>query len=52
MEWLDKYAYKAEEKIDSDYELARRVYTRLAKKLIENGTGTVLLFGTIKVQTK
>lgn len=52
MEWLDKYAYRAEERIDADRALARRVYTALAARLIEHGTGCVLLFGTIKPETK
>jgi guanine deaminase len=52
MEWLNAYAFKAEEKIDSSPELARKVYTRLAERLVENGTGTVLLFGTIKEKSK
>ncbi|KAI0801950.1 Metallo-dependent hydrolase [Irpex lacteus] len=47
MEWLNEYAFKAEEKIDADPQLARKVYTRLAERLVENGTGAVLLFGTI-----
>ncbi|KAG8927677.1 hypothetical protein FRC02_007930 [Tulasnella sp. 418] len=51
MEWLDQYAYKAEERLDADPELARRVYTRLSERLIEAGTGTVLAFGTIKEET-
>lgn len=51
MEWLDKYAYRAEERIDADRALARRVYTALAARLIEHGTGCVLLFGTIKPET-
>jgi guanine deaminase len=52
MQWLDEYAFKAEERLDTDPELARKVYQRLAERLIENGTGTVLLFGTIKEETK
>lgn len=52
MEWLDDYAFKAEERLDADPNLARRVYSRLAQRLIESGTGTVLLFGTIKEDTK
>lgn len=52
MEWLDRYTYRAEERIDSDPELASRTYTTLAKRLKENGTGAVLLFGTIKTETK
>ncbi|KAJ6508529.1 hypothetical protein C8R45DRAFT_967724 [Mycena sanguinolenta] len=51
MEWLNEYAFKAEERLDGDPTLARTVYTRLARRLIENGTGTVLLFGTIKEET-
>ena len=52
MTWLFKYAYKAELRLDSDAALAKRVYARLAERLIEHGTGTVLLFGTIKTETK
>ncbi|KAF7365045.1 O-methylsterigmatocystin oxidoreductase [Mycena venus] len=51
MEWLNEYAFKAEERLDGDPALARRVYTRLARRLIQNGTGTVLLFGTIAEET-
>ncbi|KAJ7176017.1 hypothetical protein C8R46DRAFT_77568 [Mycena filopes] len=51
MTWLNEYAFKAEERLDSDPALARRVYTRLARRLIHGGTGTVLLFGTIKEET-
>lgn len=52
MEWLNEYAFKAEERLDQDPDLARRVYTRLGERLVENGTGAVLLFGTIKEETK
>ncbi|KAF8171999.1 hypothetical protein K438DRAFT_1852056 [Mycena galopus ATCC 62051] len=52
MVWLNEYAYKAEERLDADPALARKVYARLAQRLIHNGTGTVLLFGTIKEETK
>ena len=52
MQWLDKYAFKAEEALDNDPDLAKRVYKRLAERLVENGTGAVLLFGTIKTETK
>jgi len=52
MEWLNEYAFKAEEKLDADSDLAERVYRRLARRLIENGTGAVSLFGTIKEETK
>ncbi|KAI0702263.1 Metallo-dependent hydrolase [Cytidiella melzeri] len=51
MEWLNEYAFKAEEKMDSDPQLARKVYARLAHRLVENGTGAVLLFGTINERT-
>ncbi|KAI3616240.1 atrazine chlorohydrolase guanine deaminase [Moniliophthora roreri] len=51
MQWLNEYAFKAEERLDADPDLARRVYTRLANRLIENGTGSVLLFGTIREET-
>lgn len=52
MEWLNEYAFKAEESLDQNADLARLVYTRLGERLIENGTGAVLLFGTIKEETK
>jgi guanine deaminase len=52
MEWLNEYAFKAEERLDEDLDLARRVYKRLGERLVENGTGAVLLFGTIKPETK
>ncbi|KAI9512412.1 Metallo-dependent hydrolase [Russula earlei] len=51
MEWLNEYAFKAEESLDQDVNLARRVYTRLGERLAENGTGAVLLYGTIKEET-
>lgn len=52
MQWLDKYALKAEHRIDANPNLAHKLYTRLAHRLKENGTGAVLLFGTIKEETK
>lgn len=51
MQWLDEYAFKAEEKLDADPGLARKVYERLAARLVEAGTGAVLLFGTIREET-
>ncbi|KAL0961252.1 hypothetical protein HGRIS_006214 [Hohenbuehelia grisea] len=51
MEWLHKYAYDAEKAIDSNPALATKVYSRLAERLLENGTGAVLLFGTIKEES-
>ncbi len=52
MKWLDNYALKSEARMDENPSLARRVYTRLALNLKEYGTGSVLLFGTIKEETK
>lgn len=52
MHWLDKYAYAAEERVDGDPELAEKVYTRLVDRFIENGTGTALVFGTLKLESK
>lgn len=52
MQWLDQYAYHAEERIDADPALAQRVYSRLASHLLELGTGAVLLFGTINEAAK
>lgn len=52
MEWLNEYAFKAEERLDADPKLAELVYERLAQRLAEHGTGAVLLFGTIKEETK
>ncbi|KDQ62526.1 hypothetical protein JAAARDRAFT_170957 [Jaapia argillacea MUCL 33604] len=51
MTWLNEYAFKAEERLDNDPALARTVYERLAQRLLESGTGAVLLFGTIKEAT-
>lgn len=52
MEWLDRYAYAAEERIDSDEDLAGRVYDRLVERLGKVGTGCVVLFGTVGVAAK
>ena len=52
MEWLNEYAFKAEEKLEADSDLAERVYRRLARRLIENGTGAVSLFGTIEGEAR
>jgi len=52
MQWLDEYALRAEERLDADKILAKRVYERLARRLLQNGTGTVMLFGTIEEETK
>ncbi|WWD18766.1 hypothetical protein CI109_103221 [Kwoniella shandongensis] len=50
MEWLERYAYRAEERIDSDPKLAERVYGKLVERLIEGGTGMVTFFGSIGVE--
>lgn len=52
MQWLNTYTLKSEARMDEDPSLARRVYTRLATHLKEYGTGAVLLFGTLKEETK
>ncbi len=53
MKWLDEYAFKAEEKIDNDPNgLGHRVYSALANRLIQSGTGAALLFGTIRNESK
>jgi guanine deaminase len=52
MQWLDTYTLKSEEQLDSNSDLARNVYQKLARRLLRNGTGAVLLFGTIKEDTK
>ncbi|KAF8311248.1 atrazine chlorohydrolase/guanine deaminase [Clavulina sp. PMI_390] len=51
MEWLGAYAYKAEERIDADPALAHKVYFKLARRLIQSGTGAALLFGTINEES-
>lgn len=52
LEWLNQYAFKAEERLDSDPDLAKKVYEKLGQRLKEHGTGAALLFGTIKPSTK
>jgi guanine deaminase len=47
MEWLDRYAYRAEERMDADPELAERVYRRLVRRMSREGTGAGVVFGTI-----
>lgn len=51
MQWLDTYTLKSEEQLDSNHALARKVYRKLGRRLLTNGTGTVLLFGTINEDT-
>lgn len=38
MSWLQRYAFRAETRIDSDVALAEKVYRRLGQRLLENGT--------------
>lgn len=52
MQWLDTYTLKSEARVDENSSLARKVYARLATHLKEYGTGAVLLFGTLKGETK
>ena len=52
MEWLIQYAYKAEQRLDADPQLATTVYTALADRLVRSGTGCILGFGTIREETK
>lgn len=53
MVWLEKYTFQAESRIDKDPEgLGRKVYTTLAKRLIENGTTMASLYGTLTVDAK
>ncbi|EIW67597.1 hypothetical protein TREMEDRAFT_33527 [Tremella mesenterica DSM 1558] len=50
MEWLERYTYVAEEKIDNDSRLAEKVYDTLVRRLVDEGTGSVVFFGTIGVE--
>ena len=52
MKWLNEHAFKAEGKLDADSDLAERVHRRLARRLIESGTGAVSLFGITEEETK
>ena len=49
MEWLGAYAFPRE-KAHSDTEAARAEYDKLAARLLEHGTTTALLFGTMHRQ--
>ncbi|WWC71075.1 uncharacterized protein I206_105028 [Kwoniella pini CBS 10737] len=51
IEWLNKYAYKAEERLDNDLNLTEKVYEILIKKLLKNGTGFISAFGTIGIES-
>ncbi|BGP41651.1 hypothetical protein JCM10449v2_005642 [Rhodotorula kratochvilovae] len=51
MEWLEAYTFKAESRIDRDpHGLGKRVYERLVQRMLENGTTTASVFGTISVE--
>lgn len=59
MEWLGKYAYQAEEKLDKwavgseeERSRVRKAFEALAERLVEEGTGAILAFGTIAIETK
>nr|WRH23602.1 guanine deaminase [Naematelia aurantialba] len=51
MQWLDRYAYRAEERVDADPQLAKRVYGRLCERLVAAGTGCVSFFGSLSVDS-
>ncbi|WRT68094.1 uncharacterized protein IL334_005069 [Kwoniella shivajii] len=51
LEWLERYAYRAEERIDSDEKLAEKVYEKLVGRLLDAGTGCVSFFGSIAVRS-
>lgn len=52
MEWLERYTYPAEERVDADAKLAERVYGRLVARLVGEGVGGVVFFGTVGVRAK
>lgn len=53
MVWLHKYTFQAESRIDADVGgLGRRVYTQLAKRLIQHGTTMAALYGTLSTEAK
>ena len=49
MEWLEKYTFPAESAF-SDPLHAKRVYTRLVRRLLRNGTTTAMYFGSNHLQ--
>lgn len=50
---LEHYTLPAEASIDRDPErLGRRVYQRLVHRMLENGTTSASVFGTISVEAK
>ena len=50
LDWLDNYAFPVEARF-SDPVFARRVYQRLAKALIDNGTTRVCMFASLHADT-
>ncbi|GAA5864073.1 hypothetical protein JCM3774_006370 [Rhodotorula dairenensis] len=51
MEWLEHYTFRAESSIDRDPQgLGRKVYERLAQRMIQNGTTAASVFGTISTE--
>ncbi|KAG6885815.1 hypothetical protein C0992_004876, partial [Termitomyces sp. T32_za158] len=47
----DETALNAEERLNNDPALAQRVFTQLSSRLIENGTGSAVLFSTTHEKT-
>lgn len=48
-----QYTFRSESRIDADpHGLGNKVYTRLAKRCIENGTTCAALYGTISTEAK
>ncbi|KAL8283523.1 hypothetical protein RQP46_005626 [Phenoliferia psychrophenolica] len=51
MEWLEHYTFKSESRIDADPNgLGARVYKKLVERMIEAGTTTASVFGTLTVE--
>ncbi|KAK4703804.1 guanine deaminase, partial [Phenoliferia sp. Uapishka_3] len=51
MEWLEHYTFKSESRIDADPEgLGARVYKKLVERMIEAGTTTASVYGTLTVE--
>ncbi|KAL7420580.1 hypothetical protein Q5752_004531 [Cryptotrichosporon argae] len=51
LEWLERYAYAAEEAVDASEDTARKVYGTLVRRLKAAGTGCAVVFGTISVRS-
>lgn len=53
MDWLEHYTFKSESRIDADPAgLGARVYKKLVERMIEAGTTTASVFGTLSVEAK